>query len=40
PETLKFYNSALKLDWESGDFEIMVGSNSRDVKSKLINWVK
>lgn len=40
PETLKFYNSALKLDWESGDFEIMVGPNSRDVKSKSINWVK
>lgn len=40
PETLKFYNSDLKYDWESGDFEIMVGSNSRDVKSKLINWVK
>jgi beta-glucosidase len=40
PEMLKFYNSDLKYDWESGDFEIMVGSNSRDVKSKLINWVK
>lgn len=39
-EMLKFYNSDLKFDWESGDFEIMVGTNSRDVKSKLVNWVK
>jgi beta-glucosidase len=37
---LKFYNSALKYDWEAGDFVIMVGSNSRDVKSAKVNWVK
>jgi beta-glucosidase len=40
PETLKFYNSDLKFDWESGDFEIMIGTNSRDVKAKTINWIK
>ncbi len=40
PETLKFYNSDLKFDWESGDFEIMIGTNSRDVKTKTINWIK
>jgi beta-glucosidase len=40
PETLKFYNSDLKFDWESGDFEIMIGTNSRDVKTKSINWIK
>ena len=39
-DMLKFYNSDLKFDWEAGDFEIMVGPNSRDVKTKLINWVK
>ena len=39
-ETLKFYNSDLKFDWESGDFEIMIGTNSRDVKTKSINWIK
>ncbi len=40
PETLKFYNSDLKFDWESGDFQIMVGGNSKDVKSSTINWIK
>jgi len=37
---LKFYNSALKYDWESGEFVILVGGNSRDVKSQKVNWVK
>jgi beta-glucosidase len=40
PEDLKFYNSDLKYDWEAGDFVIMVGGNSRDVKSAKVNWVK
>ncbi|MFA9390666.1 MAG: beta-glucosidase BglX [Prolixibacteraceae bacterium] len=37
---LKFYNSDLVYDWESGDFEIMVGGNSRDVKTVKVNWEK
>jgi beta-glucosidase len=37
---LKFYNSNLKYDWEPGEFMIMVGGNSRDVKSAKVNWVK
>ena len=37
---LKFHNSNLKYDWEAGDFVIMVGGNSRDVKSQKVNWVK
>jgi beta-glucosidase len=40
PELLKFYNANLKFDWESGDFEIMVGSNSKEVKTVKINWIK
>lgn len=40
PELLKFYNGDLKLDWESGDFQIMVGSSSKDVQTQKINWVK
>ena len=40
PEDLKFYNYDLKYDWEPGDFEIMIGSNSRDVKRGRVNWVK
>ena len=37
---LKFYNSDLKYDWEPGDFIIYIGSNSRDVKSAKVTWVK
>jgi beta-glucosidase len=40
PRDLKFYNSELKYDWESGDFVIMVGGNSRDVRSAKVNWGK
>jgi len=40
PELLKFYNSDLKFDWESGDFQIMVGPNSKDVKTVKVHWVK
>jgi beta-glucosidase len=37
---LMFYNSDLKYDWEPGDFIIYIGTNSRDVKSARVNWVK
>ena len=37
---LKFYNGDLKYDWEPGEFVIMIGTNSRDVKSASVNWVK
>ena len=37
-DALKFYNDDLKYDWEAGDFEIMIGGNSRDVKRTKINW--
>lgn len=40
PEELKFYNYDLKYDWEAGEFEIMIGSNSRDVKTGKVNWSK
>ena len=40
PEDLKFYNNDLKYDWESGDFVIMIGGNSRDVLSANVNWTK
>lgn len=39
-EDLKFYNHELKYDWESGDFQIMIGGNSRDVKSASVHWEK
>lgn len=40
PESLKFYNSDLKYDWESGDFEIKIGGSSNDLKTALVNWTK
>lgn len=39
-EDLKFYNYDLKYDWESGEFIIMAGGNSRDVKSAEVTWLK
>lgn len=33
PDMLKFYNAELKYVLEPGDFEVMVGPNSRDVQS-------
>jgi beta-glucosidase len=38
PEDLKFYNSDLNFVWEPGEFEIMVGGNSRDVKKAKVDW--
>lgn len=40
PNDLKFYNGDLKYDWEPGEFSIMIGASSRDVKSANVNWVK
>ena len=46
PNDLKYYyqtntgNNTLVYDWESGDFEIMIGGNSRDVKMTKVKWVK
>ncbi|MFP3595654.1 glycoside hydrolase family 3 N-terminal domain-containing protein [Chryseobacterium sp. SIMBA_029] len=39
-EDLKFYDDALNYDWEGGEFDIMVGTSSKDVQTKRINWVK
>ncbi len=40
PEDLKFYNYDLKYDWEPGEFRIMIGTNSREVQSIMVNWSK
>jgi beta-glucosidase len=40
PELLKFYDSNLVFNWEAGDFDIMIGTNSKDVQTKRINWSK
>ena len=40
PELLKFYDHKLNYDWEAGDFDIMIGTSSADVKTTRINWTK
>ncbi len=40
PEDLKFYNYDLKYDWEPGEFVIMIGGNSKDVKMGSVTWNK
>ena len=37
-DDLKFYNYDLHYDWEPGEFIIMMGGNSRDVKSATVMW--
>lgn len=39
-DDLRFYDSNLNYDWEAGDFEIMIGTNSQDVKIEAVKWVK
>ncbi|MET3035765.1 beta-glucosidase BglX [Chryseobacterium sp. NRRL B-14859] len=40
PESLKFYNGDLKYDWEPGEFDVMIGTSSDEVKHSKINWTK
>ena len=46
PNDLKYYfqtntgSNNVIYDWEAGDFEIMIGGNSRDVKMAKVNWSK
>lgn len=37
---LKFYNYDLYYNWEPGKFEIMIGGNSRDMKTAFTNLTK
>ena len=34
PEMLKFYNYNIEYVYEPGEFDVMVGCNSRDVQTK------
>lgn len=40
PDELKFYDMNGKWDWESGDFQIMVGSDSKNLRSVNVTWNK
>lgn len=35
---LKFYNDALKYDWEPGEFRIMIGPNANDLQEMAVEW--
>jgi beta-glucosidase len=39
-DLLKFYNSDLKYVWEPGEFNLMIGPNSADVKTIKFIWNK
>ena len=39
-EDLKFYNSQLHWDWESGKFNIYIGTNSQEVQKTSFFWKK
>lgn len=39
-EQLKFYNSDLKYVWEPGEFDIMIGGSSENVKKGRVIWEK
>jgi beta-glucosidase len=39
PDLLKFYNAALEQVVEPGDFDVMIGGNSRDVKAARFTFV-
>ncbi|HMQ08632.1 MAG TPA: beta-glucosidase BglX [Saprospiraceae bacterium] len=39
-EDLRFYNYNIDFVWEPGEFEIMVGGNSRDLVRGMVNWPK
>ena len=40
PQDLKFYNTKLNYDWEPGEFIIQIGTNSSDVHSASLHWLK
>jgi beta-glucosidase len=40
PQQLKFYNSTLVFDWEPGEFSVQIGTNSADVKTAKVQWMK
>ncbi len=40
PGDLMFYNSDLRYDWETGEFEVYVGPNSRDARGVKVFWMK
>ena len=40
PKHLKFFSSNLRYDWEEGEFNIYIGTNSQEVRQTSIIWKK
>lgn len=40
PEQFKYYDNELNYDWDGGDFDVLIGGNSADLKTARINWMK
>jgi len=40
PSDLKFYNENLTYDWEPGQFVVEIGTNSSNVQSAPVQWLK
>ena len=39
-QDLKFYNTKLNYDWEPGEFIVQIGTNSSDVHTASVQWLK
>jgi beta-glucosidase len=39
-DDLKYYHADMSYNWEPGEFEIMIGPNSKNVKVAKLNWSK
>ena len=35
---LKFYNTKLVYDWEPGQFNVQIGTNSSDIHTASVQW--
>jgi beta-glucosidase len=40
PEDLKYYNSELLYDWDTGDFIVHIGPDSSNLHSATVHWAK
>ncbi|HEV7926682.1 MAG TPA: beta-glucosidase BglX [Verrucomicrobiae bacterium] len=40
PDDLKYYNSGLVYNWDSGDFIVHIGPDSSNLRSATVHWVK
>jgi beta-glucosidase len=39
-DALKYFHADTTYDWEPGEVEVMIGPNSKDVKTAKLTWSK